>query len=61
MQRILESRNKREGRYAGWRSTGGRHALNSQCRPIGHQRAGGHPVITKAISLHRWKQLKKGR
>jgi hypothetical protein len=59
-QRIIESRNKREGHYAGYRVTGGRESLNWKCRPISHERAGGHPSVRKCISLKGWKRLAKG-
>ena len=53
-----ESRNKREGRYLGWRVTGGRNSLNWNCKQINHERTG-----TKDLwSLKGWaKQLKGGR
>lgn len=55
MKPITKSRNQREGRYAGWRVTGGRSVWNWHGRPIGHERAGDG----KAISLRRWQQLAK--
>lgn len=53
-KRIIESRNKREGQYAGWRVTG------MKCHQINHERAGGHPSVRKCISLKGWKRLAKG-
>lgn len=58
--RIIESRNKREGQYAGCRVTGGRNTLNWNCKQINHERAGGHPSVRKCISLKCWKRLAKG-
>ncbi|MDK6077923.1 hypothetical protein [Massilia varians] len=50
MTRIIRSRNQREGRYAGWRVTGGRNRLNWNCRQINHERTGGS-AYPKAWSL----------
>lgn len=55
MKPIIASRNQREGRYAGWRVTGGRNSLNWQCRPINHERSGNG----KAASLKGWERLRK--
>lgn len=53
-QRIVESRNKREDQYAGWRVTG------RKCHRISQERAGGHPLVRKCLSLKQWQRLAKG-
>ncbi len=60
MTKIIESRNKREGGYAGWRATGGRRSLNGNDQPIKHERAGGHANVKKCISLKGWARLRGG-
>lgn len=55
MNRIIKSRNKREGHYAGWRVTGGRNTLNWNCRQINHERTRGC-----VISLREWARQQKG-
>ncbi len=50
MTRIIQSRNKREGLYAGWRVTAGRHSLNWSGRQVNHERTGG-TYYGKADSL----------
>lgn len=60
-QKIIESRNKREGGYAGRRVTGGRSGSSwPGGKQINHERAGGHPCVKKCISLEGWRRLAKG-
>jgi hypothetical protein len=56
-KRIIQSRNKREGGYAGciW----GYNISYGRGRAR-HQRAGGHSSVRKCISLKVWKRLAKG-
>lgn len=51
--KIIESRNKREGRYVGWRVTGGRNTLNWSMKQINHERA-GRGSWAKAKDLRYW-------